>query len=133
MAFEVAQQLRRVGQQVALLAIIDVPAQSAHFRHVRRLTRLASALLGLSRDRELRAYLRLRDSLFRLNYFLRLGHRDSVRRFGERLQRPLRRVRRLLWSRRGQAVLKNVATPTTDEASEREAIDSTRRHRAGGR
>jgi thioesterase domain-containing protein/acyl carrier protein len=78
-AFEVAQQLQRQGQQVDLLAIIDVPAQSHNFVYLRNLTQWVNRILKNDQDTEIGQYIYLRDILFRLDYFLHVGYREWLR------------------------------------------------------
>lgn len=95
-AFEVAQQLREQGQRVDFLAIIDVAAQGTGYRYVRHITRGLSTLFRIKPDKELKMYLYLRDSLFRLNYFLRVGYGDTAQRYGSAVRRQVGRPKRFL-------------------------------------
>ncbi|MEW6406571.1 MAG: alpha/beta fold hydrolase, partial [Chloroflexota bacterium] len=52
-AFEMAQQLQAQDQKVAMLAIIDVPAQSPHLRYLRQFSDRLSALLRMSSEKQL--------------------------------------------------------------------------------
>lgn len=71
-AFEMAQQLQALGQRVAMLAIIDVPAQSPNLHHVRRFADRLGALLRMNTEGREQLFLRIRHYLFRLSYFQRL-------------------------------------------------------------
>jgi thioesterase domain-containing protein len=90
-ALEVAQQLRKQGQEVALLAILDVPAQSPHYAIVQRCAHWVSELLNLGERRERGLFLFWRDLLFRLDYFLRQGFADWVRGWISRVKRFINR------------------------------------------
>lgn len=72
-AFEMAQQLQALGQPVAVLAIIDVPAQSPQLHRVRQFADLLGALLRMSTDGREQLFLRIRHYLFRLSFFWRLA------------------------------------------------------------
>ncbi|MEW6405160.1 MAG: hypothetical protein AB1649_25475, partial [Chloroflexota bacterium] len=63
---------------VAMLAIIDVPAQSPHLRYLRQFSDRLSALLRMSSEKQLQLFLRLRYYAFRLRYFGRLKFSDRV-------------------------------------------------------
>ncbi len=86
-ALEVAQQLRKQGQEIALLAILDVPAQSPNYVLVQRFAHWVSGVLNLGERRERALFLSWRDTLFRLDYFLHKGFRDWVRGWFSRVQR----------------------------------------------
>jgi thioesterase domain-containing protein/acyl carrier protein len=86
-ALEVAQQLRKQGQEIALLAILDVPAQSPNYVFVQRFAHWVSGVLNLGERRERALFLSWRDILFRLDYFLRKGFSDWVRSWFSRVQR----------------------------------------------
>jgi thioesterase domain-containing protein/acyl carrier protein len=90
-ALEVAQQLRQQGHEVALLAILDVPAQSPNYAIVQRFTHWVSELLNLGDMKERTLFLSWRDTLFRLDYFLRKGFTDWVREWIARVQRFINR------------------------------------------
>lgn len=72
-AFEMARQLQALGQDVALLAIIDVPAQSPHFKYLRTAISALSAVCRVDAQRQLRWFLWLRHYAFRLRYLSRLS------------------------------------------------------------
>ncbi len=72
-AFEMAQQLQEQAQKVAVLAIIDVPAQSPHLQYVRQFADQVGALLRMSGEGREQLFLRIRHYLFRLSYFGRLA------------------------------------------------------------
>lgn len=95
-AFEVAQQLQRKGQQVDLLAIIDVPAQSYYFKHLRDLIQWLNRILKNVPEKEINQYIRLRDILFRLNYFLRLGYRELLQQYYMEIKHRVRRILRFI-------------------------------------
>ncbi len=101
-AFEVAQQLQRQNETVALLAIIDVPAQGALYRYVRHLTQGLRVILKLEADRELTLYLAVRDALFRLTYFVQRGYREWLQRTTRQVRGYLARCRALWQAERTQ-------------------------------
>ena len=59
-AFEMAQQLQKLGRKVDLLVIVETHAPNIPFRRAWRLVRLASALLSLDHDTQAAWFLRLR-------------------------------------------------------------------------
>jgi thioesterase domain-containing protein len=77
-AFEMAQQLQAQGQKVAMLAIIDVPAQNPHLKYLRRSVDHLGALLRMSSEQKVQLFLRLRHYVFRLRYFGRLKFSDRI-------------------------------------------------------
>jgi thioesterase domain-containing protein len=77
-AFELAQQLQKRGEVVALLAIIDVPAQSQRYRYLYKMARFFASLLNLEGDADVRLFIRSRDGLFRLKYYQWRGMWDSL-------------------------------------------------------
>lgn len=77
-AFEMAQQLQAQSQNVAVLAIIDVPAQSPHLQYVRQFAYRLGALLRMSTDGREQLFLRTRHYLFRLSYFGRLSFSAKI-------------------------------------------------------
>jgi thioesterase domain-containing protein len=89
-ALEVAQQLKQQGEEVALLAVIDVPAQSPKYRYLSRLIHWLSALARIKPERERKLFLFFRDLIFRLEYFFRRGLSDFLK---ENLARAGRLVR----------------------------------------
>jgi thioesterase domain-containing protein len=72
-AFEMARQLHAQAQHVALVAIIDVPAQSPQLHRVRQFADLLGALLRMNADEREQLFLRIRHYLFRLSFFWRLA------------------------------------------------------------
>jgi hypothetical protein len=72
---------------VALLAILDVPAQSPNYAAVQRFAHWVGELLNLGDRRERILFLSLRDMLFRLDYFVRKGFTDWVRDWISRVKR----------------------------------------------
>jgi thioesterase domain-containing protein len=88
-AFELAQQLQRRGEEVALLAIIDVPAQSQHYRCVRYISRLFGIILRLQTDTELRIFIGFRDAIFHIKHDLKSGLRNFLRSKRRRVMRFL--------------------------------------------
>lgn len=95
-AFEVAQQLKRMGQQVDLLAIIDVPAQSPNYRYVQQFTQWFSGILNDDQEKELERYMHMRDTIWRFNYFLRVGYREWLGRYYFRLKNQVMRIPRFI-------------------------------------
>lgn len=87
-AFEMAQQLSQQGEHVDLLAIIDTPAQPASLEYVRRFTRLITAVLRQSPQKELHYFLQLRQFFYRTRHQIGLG-------LGENTRRVLRKLRLL--------------------------------------
>ncbi len=77
-AFEMAQQLREQGQSVALLAIIDVPAQDPGLRVVKRVIDFIGNLAGGGIEKREHLFLRSRNIYFRLRYFLNLKSTNKV-------------------------------------------------------
>jgi thioesterase domain-containing protein len=66
------------GQQVAMLAIIDVPAQSPRFEYLRQFAVRLGAMFRLSAAQQSHLFLRLRHYVFRLKYFGRLQRSHKV-------------------------------------------------------
>lgn len=77
-AFEMAQQLKAQSQKVAMLAMIDVPAQSPHLKYLRQFSDWLGGLLRMNAERTLQLFLRLRFYVFRVRYFRRLKSADRV-------------------------------------------------------
>lgn len=77
-AFEMAQQLREQGQSVALLAIIDVPAQDPGLRVVKRVIDMIGNLAGGGIEKREHLFLWSRNIYFRLRYFLNLKSTNKV-------------------------------------------------------
>lgn len=71
-AFEMAQQLREQGQSVALLAIIDVPAQDPGLRIVRRVIDFIGGLWRAGIEQRENLFLWSRNIYFKMRYFLNL-------------------------------------------------------------
>lgn len=71
-AFEMAQQLQAQSQKVAMLVVIDLPAQSPHLKYVRQFADWLGVLLRMSSDGREQLFLHIRHYLFRLSYFGRL-------------------------------------------------------------
>jgi hypothetical protein len=86
LAYEVAQQLLAQGEEVAFLAILDMPAPNPAYRVWWRLAHLLAWLLRLSPAREETFYLWGRDLWSRLSYWLRRGLRISLRQYGRLAQ-----------------------------------------------
>jgi thioesterase domain-containing protein len=77
-AFEMAQQLRAQNQKVALLVIIDVPAQSPHLKYLRQFASQLGGLLKMTSEEQVQHFLWLRNYAFRLRYFRRLKPADKI-------------------------------------------------------
>jgi thioesterase domain-containing protein len=73
-----AQQLQAQAQKVAVLAILDVPAQSPHLEYLRQFSDGLGRLLRRSDEQRLQLFLRLRHYVFRLRYFVRLKSSDRM-------------------------------------------------------
>lgn len=97
-ALEAAQQLKRKGQEVDLLVVIDVPAQGRLYGVLQKVISKICRSLRLPPRRERRIFLSFRDALFRLEYFLRKG-------FYERLMDVSRRLARFLRAKPGEKAL----------------------------
>lgn len=89
-AFEMAQQLTALGEQVAFLGIIDTGTQGQWYAHIRRASQWVAAHFHLAPEQELTNFLVVRDVLFKTNYFIRRGYRHFLRQ-------PFNRV--LAWLR----------------------------------
>jgi thioesterase domain-containing protein len=66
------------GQKVALLAIIDVPAQSPYLKYLRQFADQLGTLSRMSSEQKLQLFLRFRYYAFRLRYFSRLKLSDRI-------------------------------------------------------
>lgn len=77
-ALEAAQQLQQQNQDVDLLVIVDVPAQSSNYKYVKQFTHVICSLIGLNAMKERKIFLRFRDLIFRLDYFSRRGFSEWV-------------------------------------------------------
>lgn len=89
-ALEAAQQLKRLGKNVDLLVVVDVPAQSAHYGILQRIIHRLGRWLHLHPRRERKLFLFFRDAFFRLDYFLSKGLYEMLADTGTRLARFLR-------------------------------------------
>jgi thioesterase domain-containing protein/acyl carrier protein len=89
-ALEVSQQLIKQGQAVALLTILDVPAQSPNYSVVQEFARRVSDVLNLDQRQERRLFLFLRDIIFRLDYFLHKGFKEWITGWLSRVQKIFR-------------------------------------------
>ena len=89
-ALEICQQLHKQGQFVPLLVVIDVPAQNPAFCYLRGVVGLAARLLRKSPEEERKAFLYLRDLLFRFDYFQNRGFFDKLRRVIEKARRKIK-------------------------------------------
>jgi thioesterase domain-containing protein/acyl carrier protein len=93
-AFEAAQQLRKKGQEVELLVIVDVPAQSPKYKYLKRFVRGISSVFKLDEIKERTIFLAIRDVIFRLSFFVKRGFIDWVISNKERYGRFLGKSRR---------------------------------------
>ncbi len=89
LAFEVAQQLLAQGEEVAFLAILDMPAPNPAYRFWWRIAHLLAWLLGFSPAREEAFYLWGRDLWSRADYWVWRGFRVWLRQRG--------RLAQLIW------------------------------------
>jgi thioesterase domain-containing protein/acyl carrier protein len=126
-AFEVAQQLRRKGHQIDMLVILDVPAQSPKFKYLRDFTRWLNGILKKDQDKEIEHYVYLRDILFRLNYFLRLGYRDWLKRHFMQVKYQVKRISRFIQLGRGQRAGLTPGKPGKDIQQENQPNTTTGR------
>lgn len=78
-AFEMAQQLLAQGEQVALLAIIDVPIQSQRLAPWRNRIQQMGNWLHLSSEQQRSWFLFIRDLSFRFSYWTSGGLRQQLR------------------------------------------------------
>jgi thioesterase domain-containing protein len=92
-ALEAAQQLQQEDQEVKLLIIVDVPAQSPNYRYLQRTTQSLKSIFRLGDVRERKLFLFLRDIFFRFDYFLGKGLLDWIGSNIKRVQRFLSRSR----------------------------------------
>ncbi|MCC6604159.1 MAG: hypothetical protein IT327_13175 [Anaerolineae bacterium] len=117
LAYEVAQQLLAQGEEVAFLAILDMPAPNPAYRVWWRLAHLLAWLLRLSPAREETFYLWGRDLWSRLTYWLKRGLRISLRQYGRLAQHiwqmpQSRRWHHLqMWLRRRREVQRAISPP----------------------
>jgi thioesterase domain-containing protein len=72
-AFEMAQRLAEQGEQVEALVIIDTPAQNPRFKYLWDLTSWWAALVNMNQAERNEAFLCVRNYIFRMRYFLRMG------------------------------------------------------------
>lgn len=77
-AFEVARQLQEAGHQVDLCVIIDAPAQSRVYGYLQRLIDRAAVQRQLNIKQRQALFLKWRDRLFEIDYFLRKGWLEAV-------------------------------------------------------
>lgn len=87
LAYEVAQQLRAQGHEVAFLAILDMPAPNPTYRIWWRMAHFLAWLLGFSSAREEAFYLWGRDWWSRAAYWLRRGLRVWLVQYGRLFRR----------------------------------------------
>jgi thioesterase domain-containing protein len=92
-ALEAAQQLQQQDQEVEVLVIVDVPAQSPNYGYLKRITRSLKAIFRFGDVRERKLFLTLRDILFRFDYFLRKGLLDWIGTNINRVRKFLSRSR----------------------------------------
>ena len=117
LAYEVAQQLLAQGEEVAFLAILDMPAPNPAYWVWWRMAHLLARLLGLSPAREETFYLWGRDLWSRLSYWLRRGLRISLRQYGRLAQhiwqmpQPSRWQHLRQWLRRRREVQRAISPP----------------------
>lgn len=69
-AFEMANQLRAQGQEVALLVIIDTPAQNPHFKYLRNFVHFLGFFFQIGWEKQLSLFLHLRQYIFDLWWFV---------------------------------------------------------------
>jgi oxalate---CoA ligase len=84
-AFEMAQQLEKLGRKVDLLVLVETHAPNIPFRRISSLVRLASILLPLNNDTQAKWFLRLRT----LQNYWRQASRDGASAVGAFLLRKL--------------------------------------------
>ncbi|GAB4262796.1 MAG: hypothetical protein Kow0080_00460 [Candidatus Promineifilaceae bacterium] len=77
-AFETARQLKESGHQVDLCVIIDAPAQSRVYSYLQRLIDRVTARQQLNQQQRQTFFLKWRDRLFAIDYFLRRGWLDAM-------------------------------------------------------
>ncbi len=89
-ALEAAQQLKRLGEEVELLVVIDVPAQGQLYGILQKMISAFCRRLNVPPKREREIFLTFRDVIFRLDYFLHKGLFEMVIDIAKRLARFLR-------------------------------------------
>lgn len=77
-AFETARQLKELGHQVDLCVIIDAPAQSRIYSYLQWAVNRAATRQQLNKQQRQILFLKWRDRLFEMNYFLRRGWLDVM-------------------------------------------------------
>lgn len=97
LAYEVAQQLRTQGEEVAFLAILDMPAPNPAYRVWWQIAHLLARLMGLSPAREEALFLWGRDWWSRVAYWLRRGLRVWLWQYGRLVQRVWQMPTRNRW------------------------------------
>jgi thioesterase domain-containing protein/acyl carrier protein len=84
-AFELAQQLLSLGEEVQMLVLIDAPAQSQHLRLLKDTIHYLGQLLQLTAQQQDVIFLRIRDRVTDVDYFLRRQAKQDLTRGISRL------------------------------------------------
>jgi amino acid adenylation domain-containing protein len=125
-AFEMAQQLKSQGQEVALLAIICATATNARYRTLHKLVNGYCSLRGFDAHKQQEQFLRWRNLLEyvnerRFHYGARLNHlsgrniRNLLAVIGENTPKTIKKIRSLLLDRAAdQQDKENVDAPVTE-------------------
>ena len=92
-ALEAAQQLKKQEQEVELLVIVDVPAQSPNYEYLKRFTHGYSSVFRVGEMKERKIFLALRDIAFRFDYFVKRGFVEWIDVNLERVQRFVNKSR----------------------------------------
>ena len=87
LAYEVAQQLRQVGETVPFLVVIDMPAPNPGYKSWWRVSHFLAKALRLSSHREEAIFLWGRDNWNRATFFRVFGSRRILRNYKGRIVR----------------------------------------------
>jgi aspartate racemase len=90
-AFEIAQRLRRAGEQVSALVLVDASARNARYRRLHQIVQFVARLRGLEPHARLLFFRRWRSRAINLSDFLALPLREQINQCIPRLQDSLKR------------------------------------------
>jgi amino acid adenylation domain-containing protein len=116
-AFEMAQQLRALGERVGLLVVIDAVVRNSSFRFHHKLVSSTARLLRLDADQQLDCFLRLRDFVICFGELSGLKQVTFVLKKVRKLGQAAKLLARLLWRNcqpKGVFTIPQPAAPTPD-------------------
>jgi len=125
LAYEVAQQLRRQGEAVSFLAVIDMPAPSPAYRLWQHVCRSLALLLQLSVAWEERLYLFGRDLGNHVTYFAVRGIKVWLWRFGRLLERFWQMPLKQKWMRLHRFVRQENGAVSANGRPQRRDMDAS--------